>query len=193
MASSGTAAGAPAGPKPRRFTCSWPSGNWSATRCAQCRARAVLPTPAVPPIALMTTVPGAPSPAVSRTSVSLASSAARPVKSGTVAGNWRGTTATRPPPGARPSRGSSCGSSPAWSPRRELAVSSSSVSRSAVTLSALASLRRCQGIGSVSPRSQRTTVERSTFSSAARSSCVRPRALRLRTSQLRRPAGVPPS
>ena len=41
---------APPGSKPRRLTYSCPSGNRSATRCAQCTARAVLPTPAVPPI-----------------------------------------------------------------------------------------------------------------------------------------------
>ena len=41
-----------AGSKPRRFTYSWPSGNRSATRCAQCTASAVLPTPAVPTTAM---------------------------------------------------------------------------------------------------------------------------------------------
>jgi hypothetical protein len=43
----------PRGSKPRRFTCSCPSPNRAATWCAQCSASAVLPTPAVPPIALI--------------------------------------------------------------------------------------------------------------------------------------------
>src|SRR6185295_776151 len=49
----------PAGSKPRRLTYSWPSGNRAATRCAQCTASAVLPTPAVPDTAVMTAAGGA--------------------------------------------------------------------------------------------------------------------------------------
>ena len=56
-ASAGSSAGPP-GSKPRRLTYSCPSGNRAATRCAQCTARAVLPTPAVPETAEMTAAPG---------------------------------------------------------------------------------------------------------------------------------------
>jgi hypothetical protein len=84
--------GAPEGSKPRRFTYSCPSGKRAATWCAQCSASAVLPTPAVPPIAEITTVPGLSPHASSKIRVSAASSAARPVKSATAAGNCRGTT-----------------------------------------------------------------------------------------------------
>ncbi len=47
--------GRPESSKPRRFTHSLPSGKCSATRCAQCTARVVLPTPAMP--AITTTPP----------------------------------------------------------------------------------------------------------------------------------------
>ncbi len=52
--------GSPVGLKPRRFTYSCPSGNLPATWWAQRMASAVLPTPAIPPIALITTVPAGP-------------------------------------------------------------------------------------------------------------------------------------
>ena len=145
---SGAVTGVPEGSKPRRFTYSCPSGNRPATWCAQYRASAVLPTPAIPPIALITTVPGRLAPAASRTWVSRRSSAARPVKSATAAGNCRGATP-----------------SPRWS----AAVSRLS-SKSAETFSARASLGRIDGSGSLSPRSQRTTVERPTATSSASAS-----------------------
>ena len=50
-------AGCPVGLKPCRSANSWPSGNRSLCRCAQCTARAVLPIPPVPPIAEITTAP----------------------------------------------------------------------------------------------------------------------------------------
>ena len=85
------AGGEPDGSKPRRFTYSCPSGNRWATRCAQCTARAVFPTPAVPPMAEITTVPGAWPPTWSSSSDSRASSADRPVKCCTAPGSCRGT------------------------------------------------------------------------------------------------------
>ena len=80
------------GPKPRRCTYSCPSGNRSATLCAQCTASAVLPTPAVPPIAEMSTV-AAPPRVTSPSSPSRAfSSSFRPAKFATAAGSCRGTS-----------------------------------------------------------------------------------------------------
>ena len=82
--------GSPEGSKPRRLTYSCPSGNWPAAWWAQCSASAVLPTPAEPPIAEITTVraglPAWPS-AASRA----ASSPRRPVKNGGGGGSCRGT------------------------------------------------------------------------------------------------------
>jgi hypothetical protein len=79
---------------------------------------------------------------------SCCSSAARPVKSATAAGNCRGT---------------------APSPRGSSAVSRLS-SASAETFSTLASLGRIDGSGSLSPRSHRTTVERPTATNSASAS-----------------------
>ena len=79
------------GSKPRRFTCSWPSGKRAATRCAQRVATLVFPTPAVPTRAAIG-APGAPPPAGTSSASSWASSASRPVKSGTSRGSWAGTT-----------------------------------------------------------------------------------------------------
>ena len=75
-----------AGPNPRRFTYSCPSGKSAAARRAQCTASAVLPTPAVPPIAVISTGPSG-----RRSSPDSArSSRARPVNPGTVAGSITG-------------------------------------------------------------------------------------------------------
>src|SRR5215470_8301972 len=81
--------GDPAGSNPRRFTYNCPSGNRSATRCAQHNANAVLPTPAVPPIAEITTVP--PGGGRSNSTINDANSSTRPAKPATAAGNCRGT------------------------------------------------------------------------------------------------------
>ena len=91
---------APSWSNPRRPTYNCPSGNRSATRCAQCTARAVLPTPAVPDTAQIATAPVAARPvpaccgAMASTPASasrVASSALRPVNVGTAGGNWAGT------------------------------------------------------------------------------------------------------
>ena len=77
----------PPGSKPRRLTYSCPSGNRSATRCAQCTARVVLPTPAVPSIG----DDHAGRPIVSSAAPSRARrAAARPVNAATSAGNCAG-------------------------------------------------------------------------------------------------------
>jgi hypothetical protein len=81
--------GGPAGSNPRRFTYSCPSGNRWATRCAQHSASAVLPTPAVPPIAEMITVPPV-SARFCSSPVRVASSPARPAKCATAAGSCCG-------------------------------------------------------------------------------------------------------
>ena len=85
-------AGVSEGSKPRRFTYSCPSRNRPTTWCAQCSASAVLPTPAVPPIAEITTVPP-PSGALraSGRQARKSSSAFRPVKCRTPGGSCRGT------------------------------------------------------------------------------------------------------
>jgi hypothetical protein len=75
------------GPYPRRSTYSWPSGYRSATRCAQCTASAVLPTPAVPDRARITLPVRPPEPA---TRSSSASSALRPTNAYTSGGSSRG-------------------------------------------------------------------------------------------------------
>src|SRR5262249_32753085 len=62
---------------------------------AHCTASAVLPTPAVPPIAEITIIPEArPSIGPSRSS-SAANSRERPTKCDTGAGNWRGTRSSQ--------------------------------------------------------------------------------------------------
>ena len=89
MASPGSIA-APCGSNHRRFTYSCPSGNRWLIWCAQCTAREVFPTPAVPAIAVITTARSK-SPSFPATSeCSRASSASRPVKSGIPRGSWAG-------------------------------------------------------------------------------------------------------
>ena len=91
-ASSGSSA-CPSGSKPPRLTYNCPSGNCAATRCAQCRARAVLPTPAVPDTAEMITWAGPVEPVLAtgcRIASRLASSALRPAKAGTAGASCAG-------------------------------------------------------------------------------------------------------
>ena len=90
----------PVGSKPRRFTNNCPSGNRSATRCAQYTARAVLPIPAVPSIAEITTVPADPAVSSIR-AVNASNSATRPAKCLAATGSCRGTGVTRSPEGSR--------------------------------------------------------------------------------------------
>ena len=74
---------------PCRFTKSWASGKFGASSWARCTASAVLPTPAIPAIAEMTTA--APRGPVPDTSARIcACSASRPVKSAMSAGSWNG-------------------------------------------------------------------------------------------------------
>ena len=81
----------PAGSKPRRFTYSCPSGNCSATWCAKCRARVVLPIPAVPSMTEIT-VAWLASAASAASAPSALSASARPVKCRVAAGSCLGTT-----------------------------------------------------------------------------------------------------
>ena len=74
-----------------------PPGNRPASRCAACTANAVLPTPAIPPIAWMPTTPPAPAAA----SASRSSSCCRPVNEAMSRGSVRVAAATPPGP-ARP-------------------------------------------------------------------------------------------
>jgi hypothetical protein len=80
------------GSYPRRSTYSCPSGNRSATRCAQCTASAVFPTPAVPDTAEITTADVFADPASSPSS--RVSSSARPVKPYTSDGSCCGAGTT---------------------------------------------------------------------------------------------------
>ena len=73
-----------------------PPGNRPASRCAACTAKAVLPMPAIPPIAWMLTTPPAPAAA----SASSASSCCRPVNEAMSRGSVR--VAATPLPRARP-------------------------------------------------------------------------------------------
>src|SRR5262249_42676954 len=90
--------------KPRRLTYNCPSGNWSATRWAQCTASAVLPTPAVPDTAEITTAACPPPPTTAAFAVAFASSlssranwSTRPANPTSPAGSCAGPPADRCP------------------------------------------------------------------------------------------------
>ena len=84
------ATGGSTGSKPRRLTYSCPSGNRWATRWAQCTARVVLPTPAVPASAQMVGAVSC-SPEPSRMASSRRSSYALPANPRRSGGSCRGT------------------------------------------------------------------------------------------------------
>ncbi len=85
-ASAGESGGAAAWPI--RFRYSWPSGKRCRTRCAQCTASALLPTPGAPASTVIDTAPGS----LSASSASISAiTSERPVKPATSAGSWAGT------------------------------------------------------------------------------------------------------
>ena len=92
-------------PSPSRWGRS-PAGSRTAGRrgrrsriwCAQCTARAVLPTPAVPASAVISTAPPVAAPWAAARACSRSSSASRPVKSAMPCGSWAGAGSSRPPP-----------------------------------------------------------------------------------------------
>ena len=114
-------AAGPAGSNPRRLTYSCPPGKCAATRCAQCTARVVLPTPAVPAMTEMAAPSSGPGTIASR----LASSAPRPAKAATGGGSWAGSNAAAGCSAGRTRRqdaGAGASSDESW---RRIAVSRS--------------------------------------------------------------------
>ena len=129
-----------------------PAGNRAASRCAACTANAVLPMPAIPPIAWMLTTPPVPAAA----SASSASSCCRPVNEAMSRGSVRGAAAT-PRPRARPGT--------AW-PR---AAASNSTRAEPPSCSASASSRTVSLCGVVARPRSRSLIVRG-FSPAASAS-----------------------
>ena len=157
-----------------RKTC--PPGNRPASWCAACTANAVLPIPAIPPIAWMLTIPPAPA-AASDSSASAASSSRRPVNEAMSRGSVRVAVATPVEP-PRPAT--------TW-PR---AASSKSARAEPSSLSAPASSRTVSLCGVVTtPRSRSLTCRGLTPEASPSSSCVSPAAVRIWRSTLAKPAG----
>ena len=150
-----------------------PPGNRPASRCAAWTANAVLPMPAIPPIAWMLTTPPAPAAA----SASSASSCRRPVNEAMSRGSVRAAAATPLAP-ARPVA--------VW-PR---AAASNSIRSWLLSWSASASSRTVSWRGvATMPRSRSLTARGLTPAASASSSCVSPATARSRRSTPANPAG----
>ena len=185
-----------AAPRPRRSAAGWPArrpgppaaapacaraaagrtarpGNAPASRCAACTAKAVLPTPAIPPIAWIPTTPPPAAAAPVTAPASCASSAARPVKLAISRGSVRVAAAAAPSPAASTS---SAGSRPR-------AAASNSARCGPVRPSAPASSRAVSWRAvRFTPRSRSLTDRGDRLAASASSSWVSPASSRSRRS-----------
>ena len=149
-----------------------PPGNRPASACAACTANAVLPTPAIPPIAWMLTTP----PAAASASAICASSCRRPVNEAMSRGSVlvAATPLARARPGLPRPRAAASNSTRAQPSRPSASTSSRTVSLCGVV---------------ARPRSRSLTVRGLTAAASASSSCVSPAPLRSLRSTPPNPAG----